>query len=342
MVVDAPLSRPRKSFRDAIIERVKGCIMVDGALQAEHLPVDDYFDQVDLWVGQWNGSGKRCMLLASALEREVRGIRSGHYTQCTSCDHTFVLVRRRCQNPQEMIDLSRVMQVVDATQDGWPQLDSLDGHGRMVRSLATPRAALLWPISYNFITDDSRSLLNLVTHINGNSVAPALAAAIARAAAKDHEKRNSSLAHLLDGYCGGGGFSIGAIPELPNVRHVELYDNDEGVRACCVANVQLLMEDRQSPIVTSYPDNAPRSFNELCKLIGVDTYDGWHIHISPPCASTFHTLSMPHPRFVTLDCALLRQQERPRGKSLHRPWLRPRSILGHAGRGCWERCHSLI
>ena len=118
-----------------------------------------------------------------------------------------------------------------------PSWKSIQATGTAQGSFICPRsvvlAAIRWPLSYEFIeptkedeaSDDYdrvvRQNQGIVVHIGGEAVMPALAAAICRCAAESRPT-GQRIHTLVDLFCCGGGFSLGAVQALgaTSLRHV--------------------------------------------------------------------------------------------------------------------------
>lgn len=118
---------------------------------------------------------------------------------------------------------------------------------------------------------------------------PRVAEAIARAAAVV-----ASFDSLVDLFCGGGGFSLGATDAFSGLKRVDGIDNDRIVVRNYQHNLALRVP---GATVRCHEKLVPNTFDELCELLGRQLMRGTHLHLSPPCQSFVHRTehnSNPH------------------------------------------------
>ena len=158
--------------------------------------------------------------------------------------------------------------------------------GGMRRIQSIMMAAIRWPKWYEFIRpreDDPNwnkvvgQNDGVVTHLLGEAVMPAMARQIMLCAAT---AAVGPITKLVDLYCCGGGFSLGAAEAVLGLEHVDGVDLDIMVLRNYRHNIAKALPTAK---VTGHEKRAPTSLAELRKLLGRKLGQGTHIHASPPC-----------------------------------------------------------
>ena len=181
----------------------------------------------------------------------------------------------------------------------------------------------------------------VVTHMVGEAVMPALAQAImgsaaaaaAAAAAPADSDSNAdadaassstptteqtgshaaagSITTLVDLFCCGGGFSLGAAAALPGLQTVDGFDNDRIVLRNYQHNLSKALPEAA---VTAHERDAPASFAALAQLLPSRTLGrGAHCHLSPPCQVCRRALKGFFKRWASClsPCPRIDQRSRP-------------------------------
>jgi site-specific DNA-cytosine methylase len=112
----------------------------------------------------------------------------------------------------------------------------------------------------------------------GEAVMPAMATALMESAA--NAQASTAIVDVVDLFCCGGGFSLGAAAALPQLVRVDGVDSDPSVLRNYAHNLKRLLP---SAAVTTHERRAPTSFAALCELLGRPLGRGAHVHASPPC-----------------------------------------------------------
>ena len=295
-----------KTYSDLIREYVEaGVNYVEegGRVQPvyEALPTketaESYFGSRDVYIGNMYGHVDSKMYLATNHGR--------HMT--TSCRDPFLAVVPKQENPRPFIRCQGWTNCTHVKDDGWPTRHPAAASivakgavsGGMVRSQAIMFAAVRWPKWYEFIPPQ-RSDWNwdkvvkqndgVVTHILGESVMPAMATSIMEQAAASLVKEGCTpITELVDLFCCGGGFSLGAAAALPSVQHVHGVDVDGMVLRNYAHNIAKAWPGAK---VQVHERKAPTSCAALCKMLKRRSLgEGIHIHASPPCQAFVNTCS---------------------------------------------------
>ena len=257
--------------------------------------VKDFFEHVDIFVGDYYGRGKFYWHTS---------VQTSHYT--TSCREPMVVVLPKVttgkHRDRKCIWVTSWKGSVYTKKDGWkiyPAHRTARVMGEAADNLLCPRsvlfAAILWPTWYEFVeptkemekSPNYRKIMKqnqgVATHILGEAVMPRVARAIMDAAAS---AQGGNIETLVDMFCCGGGFSIGAVEAVgSSLKHVIGIDCDPIVLANFAQNMPIALrrERNQTCDVKALQQKAPTTFAAL-KVIH-QPESGTHLHFSPPCQS---------------------------------------------------------
>ena len=166
-------------------------------------------------------------------------------------------------------------------ESGWPKPRSRGK--KLMRSLAVVPASIHWPLWYRFFTSPQHSSLtkqmNFVAGIVGNAVAPCMARYIM--------KHVPACNTLVDIFCGGGGFSLGAAQACKRLKHMIGVDIDPLLKQSYVKNMSTF--PKRSIKVKMLACKAPTNIRGLLGMLNKKfskkhaNLRGFHIHQSPPC-----------------------------------------------------------
>ena len=261
------------------------------AVRIEHEALPDgetaesYFAERDVYVGNMYGHVGQRMYLASSHGR--------HFT--TSCRDPFVVVLpKQGADARDHLRCNGWTNCSHVHDSGWPSshpaavsiLRSGQVSGGMVRTKAVMFAALRWPQWYEFIPphEDDWNFVKVVgqndgvvTHMLGEAVMPAMAKAIMQCAAASAA---SPIVELVDLFCCGGGFSLGAAAALPLLRRVDGVDLDGIVLRNYAHNMPKAWADAT---ICTHECKVPTTLKGLSTLLGRSVGSGTHVHASPPC-----------------------------------------------------------
>ena len=213
----------------------------------------------------------------------------------TSCRDPFVVVLPKQEAPREFVRVVSWTNCTHTMEAGWPDkhaastsiVKSGNVRGGMVRTKAVMFAALRWPSWYEFIDADTsdwnwdkvvRQNDGVATHLLGEAVMPAMARAIMMSAS---QAALAPIRHLIDCFCCGGGFSLGAAEALPDLERADGIDIDKIVLRNYEHNLPKALTP--SATVRVHETRAPSTYAGLADLLGHEPAAGTHLHLSPPC-----------------------------------------------------------